>query len=299
MYKFLFKIGLFLIPVISFIGLTEYFVTQIPNNYSYKENLILNKSYKGVVLGNSHAYRGIIAKNIDQETINLANVSQSIDIDYEILKEVIKEQPPDYLIVNLSFPTFYGRLKYGESSWRIKNYNIYTSLQLDYRLKNNLEILSGQFKDDVKQLYNYNNLGNDNVSCLSNGSEPSNNIKNLEKSGKIAAQRHMVNNYRFLSENKSFLDEIIQLSKKHDIHVILVTPPSFEAYRNELDDNMLSEIFQYVEELQAQNKNLVYINLFSDKRFQDDMFKDGDHLNVNGAEFFTKLINHEINLCYK
>ena len=40
---------------------------------------------------------------------------------------------------------------------------------------------------------------------------------------------------------------------------------------------------------------VVYFNFYDDKRFKEDDFKDGDHLNSKGAKKITQILNNIIN----
>ena len=126
MRQYLIKVLLTTVPLILALIVYEYSLRKqsLPNIYSFKNQLIQSK-YEGIVLGNSHALRGVLAEDLNRKCINLANVSQSIDIDIVWIKEAIKINKLNFVVLSVSIPTLLKTLSKSKENWRIKNYNIY------------------------------------------------------------------------------------------------------------------------------------------------------------------------------
>jgi hypothetical protein len=294
--KFLFKILFFLVSILFFILGYEILLRKsyTPNIYSFK-NKLLEEEYEGIVLGNSHALRDIIAENLEFTTINLSNVSQSITIDQVWLEEAIELNTPKFIILNVSIPTLTGDLFESKENWRIKNYNIYTRLQLSFKAKYNFEFLNGSQIENFNRVYNFI-IGSKIVDTnyLNKGSYPLNEMsKNLESDAFKAAKRHC-DNIENMSENKNTLREIIQISKSNHFNIFIVTPPAHKLYRDLIPDNIKTELYSFLSELELNHDNVYWLNYFESNKFRNDMYKDSDHLNFNGALLLTKKIDYHL-----
>ena len=89
MKTFLKKTIFFLLPLVIFIISMEPLLRNIPNDYNYKKNYLMNNSNKisKLFLGSSHTYNGINPDFISGNAFNGSHISQSIDLDYEIIKK--------------------------------------------------------------------------------------------------------------------------------------------------------------------------------------------------------------------
>jgi hypothetical protein len=130
-----------------------------------------------------------------------------------------------------------------------------------------------------------------------------NKSEDWESEGMAAAKRHTVNKKRlmkFFGENVLMLRSIIEKCKERNIHVILLTTPSWHTYYEHLDPRQSAIKENTCEALAAEYENITYLNLLIDKRFIADDFFDSDHLSEKGAEKLTKimdaLVTHDENI---
>ena len=242
MKLFFVRIFYFLIPLIFVIGCYEYFLRQInyPNIYSFKDKL-LSEEFEAIVLGNSHALRGIIAKDMSYNTISLANVSQTIDIDLTWLKKTIKSHDPKFIILNVSIPTLTGKLADSKEKWRLKNYNLYTRLYLSYKPEYNLEFLTGKTKANIAKIMNYLRDKTENeVDYLKKGSYPLDIHMTDFKNHALETSKRHTRTTEHIENNKDILYEIVDLAKINKFDLILVTPPAHKSYRDLIPKNFKS-----------------------------------------------------------
>ncbi|WP_048331147.1 D-alanyl-lipoteichoic acid biosynthesis protein DltD [Bizionia psychrotolerans] len=248
--------------------------------------------YDGVVLGNSHAYRNVIVENLQFDCINLANVSQSIDIDYKWFEKALEHNNLKFVIVNVSLPTLLLRLNDSKEQWRTSYYNIYTDLRLNFKVKDNLELLNKSPKDNFKKLQDYflqpNNFK---VTCLSKGSYPLDiTLENFEENAIKTSNRHLSFGFKHFQENRRALQSIINKALEGNIKVLILIPPMHKDYRNLIDKKYSEKLFNTIE-LIVKERNIQYLNYYEDVEFENYMFKDSDHLNIYGAELLTRKIN--------
>lgn len=293
MKKFINNSILFLLPLLIAFLLFELNLRAAnkPNIYTYKNNL-LNSCYDAIVLGNSHALRGVIAEEIKVNTINLANVSQTLDIDIKWLEKVLSKNKIKLVILNYTIPTLTKRLSNSKERWRLKNYNIYTSLQLNLWPKDNSELLNGRIKDNFNILRNF--VVEDSIpslQCYSKGSYPlSVAFSDFEKHAEVAANRH-IGSTSFIEENKKITVDIINLTQKHNCKLLILTPPAHYKYREALPQELKAHLFNFLNSISEANSHVTYVNYFGDSVYKNHHFKDSDHLNLQGAMLFTQTID--------
>ena len=106
MKKFLIKVCLFTVPFILFLLITEYLLRNIPNDYSYK-NQYLEKNAKNIetlFLGSSHAYYGINPEYYSGNSFNASHISQTIDLDYKLIKKYAQDfNKLQYIVLSTTF----------------------------------------------------------------------------------------------------------------------------------------------------------------------------------------------------
>src|SRR5690554_208936 len=286
MKKFFINAALFFTPILIFLVGYEVVLrnSNLPNIYSYK-NMLLNDKFDGVVLGNSHALRGMIAENFESEVISLANVSQSLDIDLLWLKEALKANKLKFIIINVSIPTMRGDLSLSKEKWRIKNYNIYTRLYLSNKPINNLELLNGTQEENLSNAYNYL-INNRDIKAdyLKKGSFPISGSCDDFYADAIKTSKRHAKGKPISLKNKKILDEVISLSLLYDFDVFIVTPPAHKTYRSLIPESFSNRLFSYLNHIESNHKNVYWLNYYKDDRFIDDYFKDSDHLNILGAK---------------
>ncbi|GHU64438.1 hypothetical protein FACS1894123_09090 [Bacteroidia bacterium] len=128
----------------------------------------------------------------------------------------------------------------------------------------------------------------------------SENAKDLDETGETAAIRHTINDIyspekqKFLGENVSYLDSIIQICQNHNAKVIFVTTPAYKTYREHLNEEQLNIMLKTVNKITNDYSNCTYINLLADSTFVSTDYYDADHLSEIGAEKLSLLINRYI-----
>ena len=92
-------------------------------------------------------------------------------------------------------------------------------------------------------------------------------------------------------ENYKILEAIVELCQEKEVKVILVTMPAYESYVQHLDQNQLDKTMAAATYMESKYRNCTYFNFLTDNRFKRSDFLDADHLNCQGAEKFSKLID--------
>jgi hypothetical protein len=297
MKKFTIETVKFLLPLIMGGILMELLLRQIPNDYKYKKQYLDNNSDKIEILflGNSHSFYGLDPIYCTKTCFNASHISQSLDLDLEILKKYEQYWSALRIIVlPISYFSFIESLETSSESWRIKNYIIYYGIRNSKTLKDHSEVLSNNLSINLKRIISYYIKGITAMSCSTLGwgvSYNSTNTKDLVETGKEAAARHTIIDYKYFDQNVSALKSVIEFGQRHKIKIVLFTPPAYESYVTNLNKEQLNKTIQTAEIISNQFDNCIYFNLLEDKSFSESDFYDADHLNYTGAKKLTLLID--------
>ena len=298
MKQFLIKITIYLLPVLFGLCFIELFLRFIPNDYKYKRQCFMEETnnIQILVLGSSHANLGIDPNYFSLNGFNFSNISQSLDLDYELLKKYGKLLDKlEFVVIPISYFSMTSCLSKGSENWRIKNYNLYYDINMDNNsIKKHFEILNGTMFSNLYRIYSFfrNNESLITVSNRGFGLNHKANVKNdLEETGKAAALRHTHNNNDMYIYNKNIINKIIEWCKNNNVKLIFVTFPAYYTYRNKLDNNQLNETIIYMEYIDTNYNFVYYYNLIEDNKFTEEHYFDADHLNELGAAKLTKIID--------
>ncbi|WP_019671458.1 hypothetical protein [Eudoraea adriatica] len=298
MKAFLKKTIIFLVPLAIFFSAMEPLLRNIPNDYSYKNNYLMNNSNKisKLFLGSSHTYYGINPDFISGNSFNGSHISQSINLDYEILKKYKNNwEALEYLMIPIDYFTLFSRMRNGVEYWRVKNYNLYYDIQLSSKLSENSELLSINLKSNIKRVVSYYLLNKTPITCSKLGYG---NIyvksKDLAETGKTAAIRHTTKDFSKLNETIKILEEIIDWASINNTKIIFYTTPAYTTYVSNLDADQLELTINTINKLVEKNTNCSYFNLLEDSDFYASDFSDADHLNQEGAKKLSMKLNELI-----
>jgi len=284
----------------------EILLRNIPNDYELKKEYLDEHSseIETIILGSSHSFYGINPDYFSTKTFNASHISQSLNYDFEIIKKYQNNfNNLKTIVLPISYFTLFGKLEAGSESWRVKNYIIYYGLNSSKSLTDYSEVLSNRINVNIKRLVSYYVLGNSAISCTRLGwgtSYNSKNARDLVESGKTAAKRHTRDDInsdksqQIFNDNILALNSIIKWCKDNNHKILLLTPPAFETYRQNLNLEQLNTTIKTTSEVCSNYDNCTYMNLLSDTNFVSKDFYDADHLSEIGAKKLSRLINEKI-----
>ncbi|WP_152560994.1 hypothetical protein [Flavobacterium sp. ASV13] len=306
MRKFIVNSIFFLFPVFLGLAFMELMLTNIPNDYLFKNKYLDENSgeIETLILGSSHTYYGVDPQFMNHKAFNSAAISQSLDYDYEILKKYeLRLKKLKYIIIPIDYFSLFSKLETGIESWRIKNYIIYYHINTgnNYNRSNHFELFNGKISDNIeriKEYYIHHKVKN--ITCNKYGSGviySSTKKKDLVETGKSAAKRHTQNIHDnlYFKENTKILKNIVQLANSKNAKVIFITCPANKTYVENLNAAQLYATINFINRLVKSSPNASYYNFLSDKSFEDTDFYDADHLNKIGAKKLSLKIDNLLN----
>ncbi|GAB3668706.1 hypothetical protein GCM10028791_44010 [Echinicola sediminis] len=303
MKKYALKTILFFFPFLIIFSLSEIWLRETNNTNTKSKHFEKNKdNIELLFLGPSHFVYGLNPELLDLPTANLAEEGSAFNIDFLMVKRLLPELPKlKFLILDLSlgnlerwnqedwfknhlYYLFYG-VKNFPPSW--KDHFLLTSKYSHYR-----KIIFRKIKVDKDR---YNKYGF--MTTRFNHEKHFNDLLLGNKKGKEVFKQQ-VNNITMLNEsnylrNIEFLGEIIEKCRVRNIKVILLSTPKFHLINKSFEkihyDRRNKILDQFIDNNQVQFWNC-------ENTYQTDtsLFYDPIHLNVDGANKFTKEINRKI-----
>lgn len=302
MKQFLLKSLLLCVPVWALLFIADQQLHKVKNSYNAKHMALKNiaKQVNTIILGNSHAYYGINPAILSKKAFNLANSSQSLNYDRDILLKHIDGMPSiKNVVITVSYFSFYYNLDVGAESWRSNYYKQFSGIDhhknnlLDIRRYSLLALYTPQ------QALNFFSKGVS-VIDLSEGVDENGFLirdsaglytRINDSSGKTRFLFHAsIMKEKFHSEMMTAINELINQLKKRKIAVYLISTPLYETYSKHLDKQVLQRNDTIIAQL-CKKYGTVYADFSNDKRFVKEDFYDNDHLNVYGANKFSGLID--------
>ncbi|CAM4413244.1 hypothetical protein [Flavobacterium terrigena] len=300
MKKFLIHLSKIIFPILFFFLVLEIAIRKIPNDYQLKKEYLDKNATKinTLILGSSHTFYGLNPEYFSTKTFNAAYVSQSLDLDYEILNAYqSKFKNLKTVIIPISYFSLFETLETDVEKWRIKNYVMYYGFKNKYQFTDNFESLNNHITQNVKKAVKYYVLDKSFITASNLGWGTNFNSENKKTfEGAFTAKKHTAKNFNLYSENLKNLEKIIALSKKNNINIVFITTPTHKSYYQDLNKIQLEKTTKTISNLVKNNSNCKYFNLLKSDKFTSEDFYDADHLNEIGAKrlslLLDKLITH-------
>jgi hypothetical protein len=295
MKKFLFHLLKIILPILFFFLVLEIAIRKIPNDYQLKKVYLDENAAEinTLILGSSHTFYGINPEYFSEKTFNAAYVSQSLDLDYEILNSYeSKFKSLKTVIIPISYFSLFETLETDIEKWRIKNYVMYYGFENKYQFTDNFESLNNHIAQNVKKTVKHYAINTSFITASNLGWGTNFNSKNKKTfKGAFTAKKHTAKNFDLFDENLKSLHKIITLCKKNNINIVFITTPTHKSYYQNLNKIQLEKATKTISELVKNNSNCNYLDLLNSKDFNDVDFYDADHLNEIGAKKLSLFLN--------
>jgi hypothetical protein len=273
----------------------EELLRKIPNDYQYKCSYLDHHSndIKVLILGSSHAYYGLNPELMKYKSFNAAYVGQSLYYDWQIIQKYDHNwHHLKFIVLPVDYFSLYGKIENSVESWRVKDYQIYYGINSS-RYTDHSEMLSNKLLLNISRIKSayFNHAPAVLCSKLGWGAEYTlQKRKDLQSTGKLAAQRHLLIQQGCFGENAAILGAIIKYAMQNHVKVLLYTSPAYKSYIQNLNARQLNSTLNMLNSVRKQYSNVFYYNLLREHSFAQTDFYDADHLDNVGA----KKLTHEI-----
>ena len=303
MKRFVIYLLAVLIPIAIALGIGEMCVRSVGNTYSFKRQVMLHNHEKvqTLVMGASHTYYGIKPDLLDGNAISLAYVSQQMQYDEFLLKQVDYPQLKN-VILGISYSTFFNDRLENMRTWYLA---IYYKIYMHYPEHSDFSYYNFEFSDmdNFRKKLGYFFRRESTVDCDPYGWGRSYSLekKNMKVWNEGNSGAETEENQRgkwpeaekFAKKHLATLTRIADFCKQRGARLILVTTPCHNQYTRYLKPHQLRRMHELVDQIRKTH-DVTYLDYLYDKRFEDNDFYDPDHLSDVGAEKFTKILNADI-----
>lgn len=261
----------------------------------------------GIVLGISYTLRAINTKYFTRKMCNISASSQDLFYDLMLLKEVLLKDNGklQHCVIGLAKYSFEYDLSLSSQNWLLGYYYYRTHSthnNKDTALKdqiNQINMLNDiifledhtvRFASNFRalcdqQLYNYNNQ------LFDSNYLDDNSRKNLI----TEIEKDFDKNYPLtVQENHQIFEEILILLKKFKIKATVVVCPVTDFYKEHINGTKVINDFENAINYFQNKYQFQYLDYFESDFFNESDFMDASHLNIKGAEKFTRLLDTEI-----
>lgn len=279
-----------------------------PTIWSKKEREELKGTLDTLYCGSSLAYCAYNTEILDEamgtNSFNLGTASQPYLGTYYLIKETVDENPVQRIYLTVAMPLFqnedvqahhYVSPFENMCSWKWKLaylsevndqdvwmasmlYSTQVKDYLDYEsVKDNL-----QNKLEIKTApKSYAGRGYRTFTATYKGRDRENNLK----------MNTWVDESKVLDEGRYYFEKIIEFCQEEEIELILVAPPFTQDFINGAGD--MDGFHQYIAGI-AEKWGVAYydFSLYKERQtvFTNELFRDVNHLNKNGATAFCNLL---------
>jgi hypothetical protein len=292
---------LLLLPFGVILAIVEVRLRQIPNSYAATKSELDRKQAEIEILvtGASHAMSGVAPQVLDRPAFNIANGSQSLHYDTELVMKYAGSMPKLNLVI---FAISYHSLEYKLSNsierWRAGFYKqVYGIPGEDgdggFQLTDYSYIALYTPKEAFRQVLG--SLGGIEVNASADAI-----VKNT--AGEEVSEdfgRHRVKLHEAqmrpidIADNVAALERACLFLKQRGVAVVFITIPVHRTYYQRIDQANYQRMQETIKRV-TEKYQVPYFNYLYDDRFNDDDFVNSDHLNDNGAYEFTRILNQDV-----
>lgn len=298
MNRFLINTLYFLLLVLVLLVIGEMAVRSMPNPYSVKKEAVsrYGRDTETLVLGASRSYYGIVADSLPN-TLNLANISQNFEYDYRILEMAADSMPNLKTIVLAVFmSSFFEPPMEKGTEWGLEiYYKIYSGIpkygDFSYR---NLELSRfSSYSGKLRNLLMHKKGPQSSPKGFGMDFEKSPGAEQIRAEAEKSAARQIFP-HDYVDYNISWFEKIAEFAQKRNIRLILVGMPLTPDFVKALvDDPQIAKTKDVLAKLR-QRYDFEHYDFECDPSFGYDDFHDPDHLDLQGALKFTKILRDSV-----
>jgi len=309
------RLAAFLLPLLLTWAVVEWWTARIPTTYSTKRERLnaMSDRIDTLILGSSSAYFGIAPKELSGTAYNLADVSQTLYYDDQLLTRVLPRLPRlRRVIIPINYISIFFELNDSFEPWRQYFYEQAWSIppmrfqdRIDIRLWSRVALFTPAtvvgMRPSLRSLARgalilpnapvvmddrgwFNKVPADNNPARLNEAAAANRL----------AQHHAKEmNAAYEQPNLAYLNHMLSLLDKRHIQCVLITLPVWKTYRQGMRADLWSRTQNHIQDLEK-TWGVRYLSFLDVPQLEEADFLDVDHLDPRGAIRFTKILNQAL-----
>lgn len=251
--------------------------------------LLSRKNIEGIITGLSYAEVGIKEHLLKNNFINFALSSQDLYYDFLLLKYIYEFEEVGenlkYVIINLSYYSFDYDMSIAISKYRIHRYCKYIK---EYHHN------SDTIGTDIYRSFYEKRITFDDYINMNKKKENTLLVPN-DATGEYEALRNSTMDHEHTRcEYEDVFDKYLLFLKEKNIKPIVVICPTSYHYRKHFDKTNKKDLFYNIINKFKKKYEFQVIDYFESDLFEDTDFWDYSHLNGEGADKFTNMLNNQI-----
>jgi hypothetical protein len=294
---------LFFLPLLVGYALLERRLSEIPTSYTRKQYLLTSSPKTRIlILGSSHGFYDINPEKWPVPSINMANTSQSLWYDRQILKKAITTMP-DLAVVVL--PISYFTLWYDLPINSVELWRQYWYMRFMHLLPSDPKAILQPQNYSYLALYSPPTVRRYLMQGFPDLSDHINAVGayrvgiTMDYELNDAGARYRLTNFATMmrpsevEKNKAIVRDMISIAKKHHIKFVLVAPPTYSAFSSNMDTHINTVNEAFITSL-TDNESVFSKIYTKESAFSTREFLNNDHLNMTGADHFSALLYKEL-----
>ena len=298
------QLMVFLLPLALLFAVVEFKLSQFADMYAVRANALrkVAPNVEILVVGHSHAMRGIDPSGLPLPSFNLGFPGQSAILDAKITEEVFRCAPRLRLVIAT---VGYASLRYRltDSPSRARNTLYFRAFHLNEegeasRLfdpeRYSLFLVYGPW---VSRHILLGTAVPEDPTASQNGWQPSDStiVGDLGEhaASERAVQVNMLTQRNVIAENMLALRQLLAGASKRGIRVVFVATPIYSTLRTRLTNARWKADEARIEAI-ATACGATFHDFMADVRFDAADFENADHLNARGAKKFTRILAAEV-----
>lgn len=296
---------LFLLPVAIIYLVMEHKLTEVRFPEAVKMEFI-NENAEEVeilLLGSSQVQRAVNPEHLSKPAINLANQSQMLYEDLQLLKYFRPELNNLKVVV---FEVSYDKLERDKSYTspvlhhkNLKFYGVNTfgrplKFQDNFLFHSNPDYFYGELKDHLSNSsgIRLNKYGFD-VNKYDGIYRNANYQDEQLKDENILIEN--ISNEEIYKKNLLVLHEIIQFCLRENLQILIYHPPTHRRYNKLIDPQLLNKWNSLISDLRKTYDDVHFFIDYNNPDFEMNDFYNGNHLNPDGAKKASENLDAVIN----
>lgn len=259
------------------------------------ENIEKNiQEIETIMTGISYAEKAIKSELLIKKTNKLARPSQDLYFDYNLVKYIVKNNKNyiinlKYVLICLSYYSFEYDMSNSAMKGKVQLYYEAIGEKHHLEFENNLLKRMEINKIIAEKILARHPNGVPKINWINNENNKLNTVdeENCKKQALLDGNK----NYpETVKENTQIFKDYLELLKDNNIKPIVIVCPVSKYYAKYFPQRLKDEFHTIINETRKEY-DFQFIDYFNSDLFNDEDFYDVSHLNNEGAEKFTKILN--------
>jgi hypothetical protein len=295
------RLAVFALPLVLGLGVLEWGMRRVPNSHSVKRDRLaaVAGDVETLVLGSSEAYYGIAAGEFSSPAFNLANYSQTLYYDDQVLARVLQSLPKlRRVVIPISYFTLYYQLYDHDEDWRQYGYAqewgippARTADRWDLRMWSRVALYAPRVALEAARARFRTNLAPETDAHGWYEVRDREVTWDLSAASAALPLRRHHGWMKLVHEpaNLAALEHLLAQLRSRDIEAVLVTTPVWPTYEAGMRPAYVERTAATIRRLQREY-GVRYLSFLHEPRLHEEDFHDSSHLNARGARRFTHLL---------